>query len=71
MSKPVNPTCPICHAPCPTQADNKAYPFCSHRCQLVDLGRWLDGEYRIPGEPLDDVGLPDGEQGPEREGWLS
>jgi len=29
------------------------FPFCSQRCRLVDLGRWLDGEYRIPGPPLD------------------
>jgi len=26
-------------------------PFCSRRCKLVDLGKWLDEEYRIPGEP--------------------
>lgn len=25
----------------------KFYPFCSPRCKLVDLGRWLDGKYRI------------------------
>jgi len=24
------------------------FPFCSTRCQLVDLGRWLDEDYRIP-----------------------
>lgn len=24
------------------------FPFCSTRCQLVDLGRWLGDEYRIP-----------------------
>lgn len=29
------------------------FPFCSPRCRLVDLGRWLDGEYRIPGAPLE------------------
>ncbi len=23
------------------------YPFCSERCKLVDLGRWLDGKYQI------------------------
>jgi len=22
-------------------------PFCSNRCKLIDLGRWIDGEYRI------------------------
>ena len=28
------------------QAD--PFPFCSTRCQLVDLGRWLGEDYRIP-----------------------
>jgi len=28
----------------------KFYPFCSERCKLIDLGRWLDGEYRITTE---------------------
>ena len=27
------------------------YPFCSKRCKLVDLGRWVDGEYKVD-EPL-------------------
>jgi endogenous inhibitor of DNA gyrase (YacG/DUF329 family) len=25
-------------------------PFCSERCKLVDLGRWLGEGYRIPAE---------------------
>lgn len=29
----------------------KFYPFCSARCKYVDLGRWLDGEYRIETKP--------------------
>lgn len=24
------------------------FPFCSERCRLVDLGRWLREEYRVP-----------------------
>ena len=24
------------------------FPFCSERCKLIDLGRWLDGKYQIP-----------------------
>jgi endogenous inhibitor of DNA gyrase (YacG/DUF329 family) len=28
-----------------------AMPFCSHRCRLVDLGRWLDERCGLPGEP--------------------
>jgi endogenous inhibitor of DNA gyrase (YacG/DUF329 family) len=31
----------------PEGTPNKAYPFCSPRCQLIDLGRWLGEEYRI------------------------
>lgn len=23
------------------------FPFCSDRCKLIDLGSWLDEEYRI------------------------
>ena len=26
-------------------------PFCSSRCKMVDLGRWLDGTYRVS-EPM-------------------
>jgi uncharacterized protein len=26
---------------------NHFYPFCSERCKLIDLGRWLDGKYQI------------------------
>jgi endogenous inhibitor of DNA gyrase (YacG/DUF329 family) len=25
-------------------------PFCSRRCQLIDLGRWLDEEHGLPVE---------------------
>jgi endogenous inhibitor of DNA gyrase (YacG/DUF329 family) len=30
------------------------FPFCSDRCRLVDLGRWLGGAYRIPGTPVEE-----------------
>lgn len=40
--------CPICGKVIETGAENPARPFCSRRCQLVDLGRWLDEDYRIP-----------------------
>ena len=26
------------------------FPFCSERCKLIDLGRWLDGKYQIPAQ---------------------
>jgi len=24
-------------------------PFCSERCRMADLGRWLSEDYRVPG----------------------
>jgi endogenous inhibitor of DNA gyrase (YacG/DUF329 family) len=30
-------------------------PFCSERCKLQDLAKWIDGAYRVPGEPLPDA----------------
>jgi endogenous inhibitor of DNA gyrase (YacG/DUF329 family) len=30
-------------------ADLPSFPFCSARCRLVDLGRWVDGRNAIPG----------------------
>jgi len=29
------------------------FPFCSERCKLIDLGRWLDGKYQIPVKDAD------------------
>ena len=34
-------------------APQDVLPFCSRICKLSDLGRWLDGGYRIPGPPLE------------------
>jgi hypothetical protein len=42
--------CPTCRAVAKKDG-NKAFPFCCERCQLVDLGRWLNEEYRVPAEP--------------------
>jgi uncharacterized protein len=48
--------CPICGKP----ASARHLPFCSGRCAMIDLGRWLDGNYRVESEehPQDD-GQPD------------
>ncbi len=52
--------CPICRRDVPPRPDNKAFPFCSPRCRMVDLGKWVGEEYRVsdrtPDE--DDDGLP-------------
>ena len=50
--------CPICKKP--VTLDAPELPFCSKRCQLIDLGMWADEAYRIS-EPLrdfDNEGLP-------------
>ncbi len=35
--------CPICGKP----AVARHRPFCSARCANLDLGRWLNGNYRV------------------------
>lgn len=35
------------------RAPEAVLPFCSRMCKLADLGRWLDGAYRVPGPPLE------------------
>ncbi|MCJ7693310.1 MAG: DNA gyrase inhibitor YacG [Sedimentisphaerales bacterium] len=50
--------CPICHKPIePLREKNsqnvKFFPFCSRRCKLLDLGVWLDAEYKVISEPTD------------------
>jgi endogenous inhibitor of DNA gyrase (YacG/DUF329 family) len=43
--------CPICGTGYEIQKIDElpTFPFCSERCRLVDLGRWIDGSYTIPG----------------------
>ena len=42
--------CPVCGKP--SVAALK--PFCSTRCQDVDLNRWLSGSYAIPGKSVEE-----------------
>jgi uncharacterized protein len=58
------PRCPICgaHAPADAAAARKYAPFCSSRCQLIDLGNWLGERYVVPAGPADD---PDRTPDPE------
>ncbi len=43
-------SCPICGK----AAEAKYRPFCSRRCADIDLGRWLKGDYVIPGKALEE-----------------
>ena len=38
--------CPICSSQFDYQ-ESRVVPFCSDRCQQLDLGRWLNEEYSI------------------------
>lgn len=40
--------CPICGAESKPRVENPAFPFCCPRCKTVDLGKWMNEEYRIP-----------------------
>ena len=37
--------CPICKKPVKTTDPD--FPFCSHRCRTIDLGKWASGDYVI------------------------
>jgi len=50
--------CPICGAEVTPRSANKAFPFCSARCKSIDLGKWLDEDYRVPATP-DEAGEGD------------
>lgn len=40
--------CPICEKEVRWVPDNIYRPFCSERCQLIDLGEWASGKRSIP-----------------------
>lgn len=46
--------CPICKKTVEVRKNNPFLPFCSERCKMVDLGKWLDGKYVIVEDPESD-----------------
>ncbi len=44
--------CPVCKKTIPWE-QNPYRPFCSYRCKMIDLGKWLKEEYRVRGEKPD------------------
>lgn len=49
-------TCPMCKKSA-ERGDNPSFPFCSSRCQHLDLSKWLDEDYRITSS-ITDRALP-------------
>jgi endogenous inhibitor of DNA gyrase (YacG/DUF329 family) len=69
MKKPAKLKCPTCKAEGDWFAG--AYgPFCSKRCKLLDLGKWLGEEHTISGplkpEHLEEI--PESSQPPDTGG---
>jgi endogenous inhibitor of DNA gyrase (YacG/DUF329 family) len=46
----VTARCPTCKKSVARDDADARWPFCFDRCRLVDLGRWLGEEYRVPDE---------------------
>lgn len=61
--------CPTCNKRV-EWVDNPFRPFCSERCKLIDLGRWVSEEYRVPGKPVAPDAVEDDEdqRGSEADG---
>ena len=56
---PLELACPTCKAKVLWTEDFPHRPFCSKRCQLIDLGEWANEERRIKGSSLYDDVLSD------------
>ncbi len=56
--------CPICGRVFEPESADSAMPFCSNRCKMIDLGRWLNEEYPF----LSDK---DDEDEETAEGWVT
>ena len=60
--------CPICKKPVLYEKGREIpphFPFCSERCKMVDLGKWLTDEYAIEGELHSEDHSEGGEDGLE------
>ena len=56
------PKCPVCGA-LVAPSKTLCMPFCSERCRLIDLKRWLGEEYSVPDRLAD----PDEDEDPPAE----
>jgi uncharacterized protein len=67
---PVRRKCPTCGRVTEVTPPDSFRPFCSQRCRSADLGKWLDGGYRISApvaeEDLDQGLVPDDDTDSER-----
>jgi endogenous inhibitor of DNA gyrase (YacG/DUF329 family) len=44
-------SCPRCRQRLAPDTELPAFPFCSERCKLIDLGSWFDESYKLGDTP--------------------
>jgi endogenous inhibitor of DNA gyrase (YacG/DUF329 family) len=54
----MNVNCPTCKKELEWSTENEFRPFCSKRCQLIDLGQWANEEHAIPSGANKDAESP-------------
>jgi uncharacterized protein len=57
--------CPTCRRE--VERKSAFLPFCSDRCRLLDLGRWISQDYRIKGEKVETEEQAEGESEQDEE----
>jgi endogenous inhibitor of DNA gyrase (YacG/DUF329 family) len=62
MKKPLTVNCPTCQTNVIWAATSEHRPFCSERCQKIDLGAWADESYSIAAVQQDEWELSDATQ---------
>ena len=50
---PTRVKCPTCGTSVEWKTEHRFRPFCSERCQQIDLGAWSTGQYSIPVKDTD------------------
>ena len=50
--------CPTCQADVVWHSSSTYRPFCSKRCQLIDLGQWSDEQHVIQDNSPQQAGAP-------------
>ena len=48
VAKPRQIACPTCKKLIEYSINNQFRPFCSKRCQMIDLGDWANENFKIP-----------------------
>jgi uncharacterized protein len=59
MKKDIQLQCPQCGGIVYWNNDYEYRPFCSQRCQLIDLNHWAEEKYAIESEPITDHRIND------------